>query len=142
MTLGFINETNKLKQNKEINMRKTKIVMGITGFGLLLGSHVASAEKLLTHRYDLPSGQLVLLKGNVFSTRKIDCQIRADVPKDHTINFVSLHNQNIVNGLILPEGQNTTIKSKIGDHIFIEMESNSELGLTNEGDSLVNIECK
>lgn len=124
-------------------MSKKFKALNTIALGLLIGgSNLVAAEKLVTHRYDLPPNQLVTLKGNVLSTKKISCTIRAEgVENSNLLKFVSLHNQNIVNGHILPEGGQISFWTNIGDAMALELEKNSELGVTNTGSKLVNIEC-
>ena len=107
----------------------------------LVGGSYAAAEHHFTG-YDLPQNELVYIKGNIFSTRTLDCQVRSESTSGNTLKLVALKHETIINGVILPEGQTMTLKTSVGDHVFFEMEHNADLGATNLDEGLVNLDCK
>lgn len=111
-------------------------------FSLLLGGSCLASAGLQTQHYNLPPNHVVTIKGSVLMDKKVRCVVRAEEKAPHKLEFVSLHNSNIINSTIIVQGKTTSLSLKPDDSFFLEMEKNSELGITNTGNDLVNLECE
>lgn len=114
----------------------------LLGAALALSTSVFAAVNNFASTYELQPNELVTIKGDLLSKRKLDCEVRSESVNENKLSLISLKHDNIINGVILPEGQTTYLSSYVGDHLFIEMEHRAQLGLTNNSDSLVNLRCK
>lgn len=111
-------------------------------FGLLLGASCLASAGIITQHYNLPPNHMITIKGNGLMEKKVRCVVRAEEKTPHQLEFVSLRNSNIINSTILVRGKSTSLSLNQDDSFFLEMEKDSKLGITNTGNSLVNLECE
>lgn len=119
-------------------------VLGTAILSMSLVSTVVSAEASATFskKYDLPQQVLVTVKGKLLSKRKLDCQVNTESEKGNNFTFVSTKKTNIINGIIIQEGQNSSLFAHPGDHINIEMDARARLGITNLDQGAASLNCK
>ncbi|WP_419419570.1 hypothetical protein ACNVED_13845 [Legionella sp. D16C41] len=119
---------------------------------LLLGSSVlfaantfaaAQGQEFMSRSkgYDLMPHAEQTLEGNWFSTRTLNCKVRAKSNEANPIAMTALKKRAIINGLILPEGNSMTIVAHLGDNIRLELDSRAKLSLINNSDQLINLHC-
>lgn len=117
---------------------------------LLLGSSILMASNSFAgpqvnssflKGYDLLPHEQQVFEGNWFSTRTLTCKVRAKGNEANPIAITALKKRAVVNGLILPEGTAMTVVVHVGDAIQFEFDHRAKLGLTNNGEQLVNLDC-
>lgn len=92
--------------------------------------------------YDLKPHELNYLEGGTVSHKNFTCQIRAENPEAYAVDLVALKKRSVVNGQILEEGNSTTLNVRPGETLNVEIDAWGKLGLTNNGETLVNIKCQ
>lgn len=112
---------------------------------LFAGGSFAEGQGLvkstLLNGYDLPPHQEQTFDGNWFSSRVLQCSVRAEKHEKNPLIIEAKKNRVVVNGVILPEGSNMTILVNVGDNIEFELDTRGKLAVTNDSDSLLNIRC-
>ncbi|STX29873.1 Uncharacterised protein [Legionella beliardensis] len=112
---------------------------------LFAGSSFAQAQERTSNTmlkgYDLPPHQEQVFDGNWFSSRVLQCSIRAEKHEQNPLVIEAKKNRVVVNGVILPEGSMMTVLVNVGDNIEFELDTRAKLGITNGSDNLMNIRC-
>ena len=92
-------------------------------------------------KYNIPVNKQIVLKGSLLKTRILDCTVRSTGNKANLLWLTGMKNNTVVNGLIVPEGGVAYLVVNVGNRIRFEFEHRARLGVTNKGDSTVNLSC-
>ncbi|STX52740.1 Uncharacterised protein [Legionella busanensis] len=125
-------------------MKINKISALVLGSSVLFAANAFAGQEELISRskgYDLMPHEERTMEGNWFSTRTLHCKIRAKGTEANPISVTALKKRAVVNGLILPEGNSMTVIVHLGDNMHFELDKRAKLGLLNNGDQLVNLNC-
>lgn len=94
--------------------------------------------------FDLPPGEQVVLQGNLKITRKLACKIESQEQNiDKVLSFIAIKKSSIINRLTMPEDTLMTlyISDNFGNDLTFELEPESSLGITNDSEEFINLNC-
>jgi len=124
-------------------LKKLQTILLCSG-ALLASSTFATSHELAKHistDYDLPPGEFQIMKNHFPWKITATCEVRAEQNEADELTFQATKNRVIVNGVILDEGLLTTLLVRLGDKIYLEVDSLAEAAITNHGQHLVNLRC-
>jgi hypothetical protein len=98
--------------------------------------------------FDLPPGEQFLMQGNFKFTRKFECNLESDEQKkeqntENLLSFIAIKNKSIINKLAMPEGTLMVLftADNFKDGFSFELEPESSLGITNDSEEFVRLNC-
>ncbi|CAM3692541.1 hypothetical protein [Legionella longbeachae] len=94
--------------------------------------------------FDLPPGEQFLIQGNFKFTRKFECNlISKEQNTNNLLSFNAIKNKSIINNLAMPEGTVMVLFTvdNFKDGFSFELEPESSLGITNDSEEFVSLNC-
>lgn len=123
---------------------KTLSAILLCSSALVASSAFAAEQNLvanMTPGYDLPANELQTFTGGWFKSSTLKCKVRSEADTGNTLSVLAMKKRVTVNGLLLQEGNSMSLMTHIGDTIHFELEARGKLGVTNNGEHLVNLRC-
>lgn len=94
--------------------------------------------------FDLPPGEQFLIQANFKFTRKFECNLESkEQNTENLLSFIAIKNKSIINNLTMPEGTVMVLftADNFGDGFSFELEPESSLGITNDSEEFVSLNC-
>ncbi|QMT59734.1 hypothetical protein [Legionella sp. PC997] len=92
--------------------------------------------------FDLAPGEQFLIQGNF--TRKLKCNLESkEQNTENLLSFIAIKNKSIINKLTMPEGTVMILLTadNFKDGFSFELEPESSLGITNDSEDFVSLNC-
>lgn len=94
--------------------------------------------------FGLPPGEQFLIQGNFKFTRKFECNLDSkEQNTENVLSFIAIKNKSIINKLTMPEGTVMVLftADNFRDGFSFELEPESSLGITNDSEEFVSLNC-